>query len=60
MRHPFYMDDLNQKDRRLVKRLLVWILAVYLSLAVILVGGSIVRAKFNNLPANTIQKADFR
>jgi len=60
MRHPFYMDDLNQKDRRLVKRLLVRILAVYLSLAVILVGGSIVRAKFSDPPADTIQNADFR
>jgi len=60
MRHPFSMDDLNQKDRALVKRLLVRILAIYFSLVVILVGSSIVRAKFNDLPADTIQKADFR
>jgi hypothetical protein len=60
MRHPFYMDDLNQKERRLVKRLLVRILAIYFSLAVILVGGSIVRAKFNDPPADRIQNADFR
>ena len=45
MRHPFYMDQLGSQDRKNVKWLMVRVLAGYLSLGVLVVGGAMVKAK---------------
>jgi hypothetical protein len=45
MRHPFYMDHLGRQDRSSVRRSLLRVFAAYISLAVILVGVTVVRAK---------------
>jgi len=61
MRHPFYMDYLGYQDRRKIKRLFLRVFAFYLSLCIILVVGSVVRAKFVDPPTGSIrQNADFR
>jgi hypothetical protein len=61
MRHPFYMDRLGSQDRKNVKWLMVRVLAGYLSLVVLVVGGAMVKAKFIDPQTEPMhQKADAR
>lgn len=46
MRHPFYTDHLSVHDRKQTTKILVRVLVAYFSLAVILVGATVVRMKF--------------
>jgi len=61
MRHPFYMDQLGPQDRKNIKWLLVRILAGYLSVVALVVGGAVVKAKFIDPQTEPMhQKADIR
>ena len=61
MRHPFYMDRLGSQDKKNVKWLMVRVLAGYLSLVVLTVGGAMVKAKFIDPQTEPMhQKADIR
>ncbi len=46
MRDPLYMDGLRLEDRKNVRRLMMRVLAFYLSLAVLVVTGYTLKARF--------------
>jgi hypothetical protein len=57
MRHPFYTDRLGLWERRKVRRLFLKIFGVYFSLVVLLVGGTMVKAKFIDPPSGSMNQA---
>ena len=57
MRSPFYMDRLRPEDRKNVRRLMVRVLAFYLSLALLVVTGSTLKARFLNSQTAEVAKA---